>query len=129
MSYYTLRNGLEKIVVKKNSKIYQIGFKNLTQARSVMYNINPYKNITYLPGIVRQTEDLNFDNCGRIIIPKADKMLYDSIVDSHLHIVNVLEKDFLKHITIKSGIIIPYKVLIEDTDDIIFNAFMFEKTT
>ena len=129
MSYYTLRNGLNKIVVEKNNKIYQIGFKNLTQARSVMYNINPYKRITYLPGIIRQTEDLNFDNCGRIIIPKADKVLYDSIVDSHLHIVNVLEKDFLKHITIKSGIIIPYKVLIEDSDDIIFNAFMFEKNT
>jgi hypothetical protein len=129
MSYYTLRNGLEKIVVKKNNKVYHIGFKNLTQARSVMYNINPYKKITYLPGIIRQIEDMNFDNCGRIIIPKADKALYDSIVDSHLHVINMYEKDFLKHITTKSGVIIPYKVLIEDPDDIIFSAFMFEKTT
>ena len=129
MSYYTLRNGLDNISVKKNNKIYQIGFKNITHTRSVMYNINPFKPITYIPGILRDHDGLSFDNCGRIIIPKIDKCIYDSIFDSNLHVVNVSEKDFVKNIkNSNSGIIIPYKILLEDSYDFVFNVFMFEET-
>jgi hypothetical protein len=125
--FYSIRNGVNDIGIKRNNSAHTIGFSNPTMARKVIYNIDPFKEITYLSGVNRICDNICIDVNARIIIPKINRDTFDSIFDSNLHLVQYTEQEYIASLELNHTLVMPTTLIFEDDDDFIFNVFSINK--
>jgi hypothetical protein len=119
---YCIRNGLHDIVLKNSNVVHKIGFNNPIVARKVLYHMDPYKDITYLPGVSKVSGCFVMDINARIIIPKIKREIFDSSMDSYLHLIRYTETEYFYNLAQKQGIVMPRKIIAENEHGFIFNV-------
>jgi hypothetical protein len=121
--FYSIRNGLNDIIITRNNTTHKIGFLNPTLARKVLYNIDPFKEITYLNGFPKIKNNVLMDVDACIIIPKIERNTFDPLLDSNLHLVRYTENEFLSTLSEDETLVMPNALILEDERDFVFKVF------
>lgn len=141
---YVLRRGNQSIGLSFDDKTYVIGFKNVINARHVMYNMKPVPEIKFIRndrenvskeisaglhdmGIIRTMPDVFIDVNAKLIVSKCTNNTMEPMYDGGFHLETVDSSDFLAHPFEKHvGIIIANDIYDEDNNNIIINADLVE---
>jgi hypothetical protein len=131
---YTLKQGSKTVGFYSNGTPYVIGFRNIIHARKVHYDMKPEPRFQMMMSDdVTIKDDVSIHFASTIFIPKHSMLrhhdsgstrplLDDPMKDVglHLHIQKAIE--FYRLPQQGVGIIMPYELLDEDTNEFTFRA-------
>jgi len=126
MKLYTIQRNSTIISVNSSNIKYFIGYKNILFARKVLYNLHPeYNENIYLlkdqNKIIKKNDIIiNYENNATLFIPKYIGSYNDPMNDGGFHInytpLNIINE--------KCGLIIPFKLLDENENELIFKVHL-----
>jgi hypothetical protein len=130
---HSICRGSTTVSVKSNNINYVIGFKSLSYAKKVQYNIHPEPKIILLKSnvqIVKNEElsiDITIDNEATLFIEKHLGDVMDPLNDGGFHISTTKINDFILYPNSKNiGIILPFDLLDETENEFIFKSFVID---
>lgn len=116
-----------------NKKPYVIGFRNAQVARSVMYNIHPEPLLSLITSNPTKIVDehnrieLMIDNEATLFIPKSEYKLFTLPQHNLYYIDTVNYEEFVMYPYTKNlGIIIPYVLLDESEEELIYRSHVID---
>jgi hypothetical protein len=133
---YTIRQKNKTVSVEHNQRHYVLGFKNAMLARKVHYNLHPQPKFILIrddnPIDLKPHLDidvaLNLEVASTLFIPKFTKgSIWDPMNDGMFHLHQIHEVEFFSLPLAKNlGIIVPYKLEDETSDDFMFKVYMLD---
>ena len=134
---FTIKQGNKTLSVVYNKRHYIIGFKNKIMARKVHYSIDPIPKFTMvrdqdidLTSVLKSNGfdiSLLLDVGATLFIPKCQGSILDPMNDGGFHLSVVPEFEFLAlPIEHRLGIVMPYELEDENTEEFMFKASVLE---
>ena len=127
---YTLQKGNKTLSLLHKGHHYVIGFKNIKQARNVQYKIDPEPTFTLHRGVeidLGKPLNLILDTNATLSIPKYEGSPSDPMNDGFIHLNTVALDEFMTYpLTKMLGIITPFEIIEENTQEFVFLAHVLE---
>ena len=124
---FVLKNNSKTVGMIHKERSYVVGFKKALVCRNVLHSLHPDPKFTLIRGELLYEKGIFFDTDSTLFIPKFQGKISNPLNDGGYHLDSMTDEYFYNMPFLKGvGIICPYLLLDEDSNEFIFKSHVVD---